>query len=73
MNSNFWTGLIYEAEIQAGEDSRFFQQSLDQYFKQVGRFQQVMHHAVPLGTALCGATLRPPEVKSLKVHRSTGQ
>ncbi|XP_054749145.2 vacuolar protein sorting-associated protein 18 homolog [Lytechinus pictus] len=28
-------GLIYEAEIQAGEDSRFFQQSLDQYFKQV--------------------------------------
>ncbi|XP_071479921.1 vacuolar protein sorting-associated protein 18 homolog [Diadema antillarum] len=28
-------GLIYEAEIQAGEDSRFFHQSLDQYFKQV--------------------------------------
>ena len=24
----------------------------------------MMHHVLPRGTALCGATLRPPEVKS---------
>ena len=25
------------------------------------------HHAIPRGTALCGATLRPPEVKSCRI------
>ena len=28
-------GLIYETEIVSGEDSRFFQASLEQYVKQV--------------------------------------
>ncbi|XP_033628364.1 vacuolar protein sorting-associated protein 18 homolog [Asterias rubens] len=28
-------GLIFETEIQSGDDSRFFQQSLEQYWKQV--------------------------------------
>ena len=28
-----------------------------------GTGEQMMHHAIPRGTALCGATLRPPEVK----------
>ena len=27
----------------------------------------MMHHAIPRGTALCGATLRPPEVKSCRI------
>ena len=27
-------------------------------------YQQIMHHSIPRGTALCGATMRPPEVKS---------
>ena len=27
----------------------------------------MMHHAVPWGTALCGATLHPPEVKSCRI------
>ena len=30
-----FSGLIFETEIQAGDDSRFFQQSLEQYWKQV--------------------------------------
>jgi hypothetical protein len=33
----FFSGLIFETEIQAGDDSRFFQGSLDQYWKQVRR------------------------------------
>ena len=28
-----------------------------------------MHHTVPWGTTLCGAILRPPEVKSCRIIR----
>ena len=30
-------------------------------------FLYMMHHAVPQGTALCSAILRPPEVKSCRI------
>ncbi|XP_038059367.1 vacuolar protein sorting-associated protein 18 homolog [Patiria miniata] len=39
-------GLIFETEIQSGDDSRFFQQSLDQYWKQV--FNLGKEGAVPV-------------------------
>ena len=31
------------------------------------RMLHLMHHTVPWGTMLCGATLRPPEVKSCRI------
>ena len=30
-------------------------------------YEYMMHRAVPQGTALCGATLRPPKVKSCRI------
>lgn len=34
---DFLLGLVFETEINAAEDGRFFQASLEQYVKQVSR------------------------------------